>query len=410
AGSTATEAGSTQQKRKHRQRKLEAQATEAGSTGNSSGVSEAKQPIPPTDKTAASCPALIPPPDWSDARSKIVRKLHAAADGGAMNSLVPAAGFFATRTFHRLPSLCCNCVSRVELRQSTSAIKPPDAQHPMMQPPNLSLIIGLSVLGFFLGLAGVGLACGVHRHRKGSRRVEPQQQPAQQPYPTQQEQQQKQQQQKQTVAIQSVLHYSDMNEEMRTEAMELCVTACEKFASNNEASLTVPSAALAPTRSPVLFQQTSNMPPVPWYLCTRVPLCKLFYKRLSIEHKTFNKQIPKGSPRCSRCGRTYRSCRRPSSDRRVKMRRCRLARDVVHKGAAVDRPEFQRHVIRAGGQQLAAGIPLDSVDFVGVAAKRFDWRVGAEAAHLDALIGGAAGKGLIVFPVDIQCGSWARAG
>lgn len=29
---------------------------------------------------------------------------------------------------------------------------------------------------------------------------------------------------------------SDMNEEMRTEAMELCVTACEKFASNNEVS------------------------------------------------------------------------------------------------------------------------------------------------------------------------------
>ena len=28
--------------------------------------------------------------------------------------------------------------------------------------------------------------------------------------------------------------HSDMNEEMRTEAMELCVTACEKFASNNE--------------------------------------------------------------------------------------------------------------------------------------------------------------------------------
>ena len=28
--------------------------------------------------------------------------------------------------------------------------------------------------------------------------------------------------------------YSDMNDEMRTEAMELCVTACEKFSSNNE--------------------------------------------------------------------------------------------------------------------------------------------------------------------------------
>ena len=28
-----------------------------------------------------------------------------------------------------------------------------------------------------------------------------------------------------------------MNDEMKTEAMELCVTACEKFASNNEVSL-----------------------------------------------------------------------------------------------------------------------------------------------------------------------------
>jgi hypothetical protein len=28
-----------------------------------------------------------------------------------------------------------------------------------------------------------------------------------------------------------------MSEEMRVEAMELCVTACEKFASNNEVSL-----------------------------------------------------------------------------------------------------------------------------------------------------------------------------
>ena len=28
-----------------------------------------------------------------------------------------------------------------------------------------------------------------------------------------------------------------MNDEMRTEAMELCVTACEKFASNNEVRL-----------------------------------------------------------------------------------------------------------------------------------------------------------------------------
>ncbi|PAA66057.1 hypothetical protein BOX15_Mlig002549g3 [Macrostomum lignano] len=33
-----------------------------------------------------------------------------------------------------------------------------------------------------------------------------------------------------------LVRYSDMNEEMRTEAMELCVTACEKFASNNESA------------------------------------------------------------------------------------------------------------------------------------------------------------------------------
>ena len=31
-----------------------------------------------------------------------------------------------------------------------------------------------------------------------------------------------------------LLQHSDMNEEMRVEAMELCVTACEKFSSNNE--------------------------------------------------------------------------------------------------------------------------------------------------------------------------------
>ena len=30
------------------------------------------------------------------------------------------------------------------------------------------------------------------------------------------------------------LQHSDMNEEMRVEAMELCVTACEKHGSSNE--------------------------------------------------------------------------------------------------------------------------------------------------------------------------------
>ena len=32
------------------------------------------------------------------------------------------------------------------------------------------------------------------------------------------------------------MQYSDMNEEMRVEAMELCVTACEKHSSSNEVS------------------------------------------------------------------------------------------------------------------------------------------------------------------------------
>jgi dynein light chain 4 len=31
-----------------------------------------------------------------------------------------------------------------------------------------------------------------------------------------------------------LIKYSDMNEELRMEAMELCVTACEKHAANNE--------------------------------------------------------------------------------------------------------------------------------------------------------------------------------
>ncbi|KAJ8319184.1 hypothetical protein KUTeg_004275 [Tegillarca granosa] len=31
-----------------------------------------------------------------------------------------------------------------------------------------------------------------------------------------------------------LIRHSDMHDELRTEAMELCVTACEKFANNNE--------------------------------------------------------------------------------------------------------------------------------------------------------------------------------
>lgn len=33
--------------------------------------------------------------------------------------------------------------------------------------------------------------------------------------------------------------HTDMPEEMRVETMELCVTACEKFATNNEVSVTL---------------------------------------------------------------------------------------------------------------------------------------------------------------------------
>ena len=38
-----------------------------------------------------------------------------------------------------------------------------------------------------------------------------------------------------------MLQYSDMNEEMRVETMELCVTACEKFSANNEVCLSTAS-------------------------------------------------------------------------------------------------------------------------------------------------------------------------
>merc|ERR1711976_134367 len=39
---------------------------------------------------------------------------------------------------------------------------------------------------------------------------------------------------KRVVHTYPLIRHSDMNEEMRVEAMELCVTACEKFSSNNE--------------------------------------------------------------------------------------------------------------------------------------------------------------------------------
>ncbi|ELU16999.1 hypothetical protein CAPTEDRAFT_157041 [Capitella teleta] len=39
---------------------------------------------------------------------------------------------------------------------------------------------------------------------------------------------------KRVVHTYPLIRHSDMAEEMRVEAMELCVTACEKFSSNNE--------------------------------------------------------------------------------------------------------------------------------------------------------------------------------
>ncbi|XP_045211826.1 dynein axonemal light chain 4-like [Mercenaria mercenaria] len=41
---------------------------------------------------------------------------------------------------------------------------------------------------------------------------------------------------KRVVHTYPLIRHSDMNDEMRTEAMELCVTACEKFSSNNESA------------------------------------------------------------------------------------------------------------------------------------------------------------------------------
>lgn len=41
---------------------------------------------------------------------------------------------------------------------------------------------------------------------------------------------------KRAVHTYPLIRHSDMNEEMRVEAMELCVTACEKFSSNNESA------------------------------------------------------------------------------------------------------------------------------------------------------------------------------
>ncbi|KAI0215983.1 Dynein light chain 4, axonemal [Lamellibrachia satsuma] len=44
----------------------------------------------------------------------------------------------------------------------------------------------------------------------------------------------KEQETKKVVHTYPLVRHSDMPDEMKTEAMELCVTACEKFSSNNE--------------------------------------------------------------------------------------------------------------------------------------------------------------------------------
>ena len=41
--------------------------------------------------------------------------------------------------------------------------------------------------------------------------------------------------------------------------------------------------------------------------------------------------------------------------------------EVVHAGVPVHAPHLERHVVRARGQELALGVPLDGVDLVGVA-------------------------------------------
>ena len=41
--------------------------------------------------------------------------------------------------------------------------------------------------------------------------------------------------------------------------------------------------------------------------------------------------------------------------------------EVVDAGVPVHAPHLERHVVRARGQELALGVPLDGVDLVGVA-------------------------------------------
>uniref|UniRef100_A0A1I8IJI1 Actin n=1 Tax=Macrostomum lignano TaxID=282301 RepID=A0A1I8IJI1_9PLAT len=64
------------------------------------------------------------------------------------------------------------------------------------------------------------------------------------------------------------------------------------------------------------------------------------------------------------------------------------------------------------GQQAANGVPLDSIDLVGVAVKGLDRPVLTEAAHLDGLVGGAAGEGCVALPVHVKrrgCWKWRPA-
>lgn len=55
-------------------------------------------------------------------------------------------------------------------------------------------------------------------------------------------------------AIFSTFQYSEMNEELQTEVVELCVTACEKYSSNNEVSCTECVHAHRPNRYAIVWR------------------------------------------------------------------------------------------------------------------------------------------------------------
>ena len=78
--------------------------------------------------------------------------------------------------------------------------------------------------------------------------------------------------------------------------------------------------------------------------------------------------------------------------------------EVVDAGVPAHAPHLERHVVRAGGQELALGVPLDGVDLVGVALEGLDGPGLAQPAHVDALVGAAGGEALVGLPVDVEGG------